>query len=299
MRKLRIIPKAGTAQESEFDKISNPSLLAHHLFSFNQVQDTIQYNCAIRMSSLATVCVRERVIGALGGLSFNRKNPVGLQVTYDIGHAVHNFFQTNKKYAVGKRLGWWKCNYCGYKYFGRMPKGSCPVCQASPKCIKHREHHLDLHDPYYVTGHTDDFFEVDLGDIRVTDYKTLSSDEFKKLTAPKGEHLIQVVGYMMCCQHDQTLPVRVNPERGLLVYISKGHCSDQLPMKVFHVQKTPFLENYVHTTLSSFKNAIDARALPEPKQECVSSGFGGTKAKNCPLKKECQQFYTGEKEWMW
>lgn len=53
----------------------------------------------------------------------------GLQRIFDIGHAVHQWYQERYLGPAGLLYGKWRCNRCHYVVEGLMPRDSCPHCQ--------------------------------------------------------------------------------------------------------------------------------------------------------------------------
>lgn len=287
VRRIRVIPSAGAEASNDFDRVSNPALLARSIFNFESEERSRPYTASIRMSSLADVCIRERYLGVMAGEFFQQKVWTGLQFTFDLGHAIHDFLQNHPNYFGDRRLGWWRCLNCNYEYFGGRPQTKCVCCSAGRQCIRYREHAIDQTDPYFVTGHIDSFISVVPGLVRVADFKTIGSREFKTLKAPKGEHKIQVGGYMLTCQYDTSLPVKVDAKRGLILYVCKEAVVGELPIKVFHVDLDHMTEKYIRDTLGGFTDAIKTNTCPEAKAECLASKFQGTRAKACPMREVC------------
>lgn len=291
MRLIRQIPTGGAqAPQSSIDDVQNPQLLANSLLDLGGERSEVLYPSRLRVSMLHDVCVRQRVLGYRTKALFTKATNTSMQLTFDIGHAIHSFLQNSDKYFGVKRFGWWMCMHCGGKYFGRFPKSNCKECNSPPRNIQYLEHSIKMDDPYMVTGHTDCFLEVGPGDIRLADFKTITGEEFEKLNSPKGDHKIQVSAYMMLLELDKSLPVNINPNKGFVIYVSKKHTVKSLPIKAFHVERDPLTDRYIQETLSTFTEAIrDGVTVPPKHPQCEQTRFTCYRAKSCPTREECQR----------
>lgn len=148
---------------------------------------------------------------------------------------------------------------------------------------------MKLDDPK-VTGHPDMLYALTMEEIRVLELKTLNGDEFKALERPKAEHVFQVIGYMHYLPKDKTLPIKINPNKGLIWYFSKQMTKASLPFKAFHISKDAITVRALETTLEQFTRGIqEADYLPEPLAACRQSGWKTYRARSCPLTELCQE----------
>ena len=280
---------------ASIDHVTDPVMLAHQLLTIPSGAEKHEYARKLRISSISDVCVREVLLGIRNGVSSKRFTNVGLQVTFDIGHAFHEFIQNSQEYLGRKKVGWWRCSACGVKYFGRYPVQRCSSCNAYPEAFRHEEHSLSLPEEIPVSGHPDDFLEIAPGDIRVVDYKSLSGDEFKKLTAPKAEHIIQVTGYMEYLQYDLKLPAKINSRRGLLIYMSKQHVAQQFPFKVFHVDRQQSYVDIIKAKVADLQQGLkDQNFLPTLNNRCELSEFTDSRSRQCPVHDICQRLFCNQ-----
>ncbi|MDR1945993.1 MAG: hypothetical protein LBQ51_02345 [Desulfovibrio sp.] len=286
VRYLRMEPSVKS--QSDIDGVVDPSLLAHRLLNLSGRVEQHTYSRKLRLSSIAGVCVRERLIGLRRSITAEIRVPLGLRVTFDSGTGIHDFMQNTNAYFGDKRLGWWRCRACGHRQFGTKPKEKCPKCNALKSAFVYSEHSLKLPEDIPVSGHPDMFVNVGPGDIRIADFKSINGDEFDRLSSPKAEHAIQVVGYMKYIGLDDTLPIRVNTERGLVIYVSKKHTVKKLPFKAFHVVKSPVFIKLIENKVELFKRGLDDETfLPDPETVCVGSKFSCWTAKECPVLSWC------------
>jgi len=289
-RKLRI--RHGVGGRLELDSITNPNALTWKLMHVGGMSDS-EYATRIRASSIGKVCVRELLLGWRNDL--NRKERLSLpqRVTFDIGNAVHYFLQNSPgdTYFGERRIGWWECTACGHRRFGRPPKNKCKKCRAYKKAIVYREHEILMDSPWRASGHIDMLLEVAKGRFRVADFKTMAADRFKDLKRPVGDHILQVVAYLMLLEHDTDgLPVKVDTDRAFLMYISKGHSVKELPIKTFVVERAEIFEKVVVDKFESFTRGFhDSSYLPDVSQECSDSNFTCWTAKSCAAVGLCRQ----------
>jgi hypothetical protein len=271
------------------DQVDDPALLAHQLLNLDGRVEHQEYYHKLRLSGIADVCVREQTLGLRNSITGDSRVPLGLRVTFDIGNAIHNFLQNAGDYFGDARLGWWRCSACGCRLFGRVPKKKCESCAALPGAFQYQEHELSLPRGLPVSGHPDNFLEVAPGDVRIVDFKSINGNDFDALTMPKAEHVLQLTGYMHYIGLDNSLPVQVNNQKGIILYVSKKHTVKQLPFKAFHVQRSLVYIDFIEKKVALFKRALeDVRFLPEPEKQCLNSNFACTKAKYCPVLSLCK-----------
>jgi hypothetical protein len=287
VRILRVEPKVSV---NGVDSIEDPSLLAHSLLNLDTPVRQEGYFPKLRLSGIADVCVREQILGLRSSVVCDVKVPLGMQVTFDIGNAIHDFLQNAGMYFRDSRLGWWRCSACGEKVFGRKPKTRCAKCGALVGAIRYHEHALCLPDDVPVSGHPDNFLEVAPGDIRIVDFKSINGNDFDIMTSPKAEHVMQLVGYMHYIGFDTSIPVKVNTQSGLIIYVSKKHTVKQLPFKAFHVHRSLIYIDVIEKKVNEFKKALVADAyLPGLDMTCEKTNFSCQKAKYCPVVSLCKR----------
>ena len=287
-RKLRINVPAGGQKIADIDSVTDPSLLAHRMLNLEGRAERRYFDHRLRMSTMHNVCVRGQLLGLRNNAVSVETIPVSLRVTFDIGNAIHLFLQNGGGYLGKNRIGWWQCLACGHKIFGRQPVAKCPRCGALEQAFQYVEHALHAPEGVPISGHIDGFLEVAPGDIRVIDFKTINGDDFADLDAPKPEHCIQVNGYMKYIQMDDTVPVKINPDRGLLLYISKKHSGRMLPFKMFHVRRKQMFLDVIEHKVAEFKHGLeDPTYLPEPLQACVASDFKSAACRSCNTYSYC------------
>ena len=286
VRVLRIGAKPPT---SDLDGVTNPQLLAHRLLNLDKRVEDKGYSRRLRLSGIAGVCVRERLLGLRHGISFKQTTDIGLTVTFDFGTAAHGYFQNAPEYFGKSLIGWWRCEACRHKVFGRRQMVNCSKCGALPAASRYAEHMLRLPEDVPAVGHPDAFLEIAQGDIRIAELKSIAWTDFSKLSAPQAEHAMQVTGYMHYSGMDETLPIRVNQERGLIIYISKSCGPGSTPFKAFHVEKNPIFLSHIHEKVDLFKRGLeDESFLPAPLSRCLAVEFQRSPATSCPVVNLCR-----------
>jgi len=242
------------------------------------------------MSSLATACIRERVLGYLYKIPepSNGWDPQW-EMTFDIGSAFHWWLQNdpNGRWFADRRRGWWQCLACLGTVWGERPLLPCS-CGANTRAFQYFEHSFSLDSPVPVSGHTDMFLHVAEGyPLRIADFKSMKTDDFKKLKQPRGDHVIQLTGYMILAKIAD-LPEPVDTHRAFLVYIAKEHIAQGLPIKIFHVRRQRHVVRTVKSMMVSFSQGIRGKELPPLEEECRVTDWECYKARSCPAKQHCR-----------
>lgn len=251
-----------------------------------------------RASAIYDDCMRMRVISHEFDLSRERWSSFRESLLFGIGNAVHDWAQ-NKPFLFGdRRFGWWKCLACGrVRYFGGVPKKSCEHCYAKVEATVYHEHRMMIRKPLIVSGHTDMFFRpMHVKKVRVAEVKTMSGDEFDKLSAPLTNHEWQVQTYMWGCSIDETLPVPVDPNVGYIIYVTKRGREKEFPLKIFPILHNDNLLRRIKTKLKEYKDGITdyPKHIPILHHDCERHKFENWKAKSCPALKECKVQWQGK-----
>jgi hypothetical protein len=273
---------------SAIDAITDPVELARELLRVTGEVNNEVYSSYCRVSQLATFCPREYVLGFRGQVENRRVVWQNQRFTFDIGNAYHAFIQNTREYFGDRRVGWWECLKCGAKRFG-LAVSSC-TCGAKSHQIIYREHSMRLEEPFRITGHPDLFLSFGDGDIRVAELKSISATAFERLTAPLADHVYQLHGYIMLLPLDGSLPIQVNQQQGLLIYVSKQAAGPGgFPVKAFHVSRSPVIVKAITTDLLSHKRGIeDAGFFPPPRPACIQSQYSHALARNCSVSHLCR-----------
>lgn len=142
--------------------------------------------------------------------------PLGSQLTFDMGHALHDWYREN--YLQDVLYGEWICTECGDTYTGLL--------QDFPKteeCHDGRPHHPEFYESFVALpklrlgGHPDGLVAFTAGPpADVLEIKTASTSTWEKLTGPTEDHLTQTHVYMEA----------TGLKSVLFVYIDKGRQTD-------------------------------------------------------------------------
>lgn len=243
-----------------------------------------------RASGIYKACMRQLVLCTKLDIPVSSYVNFSQKMTFEIGNAIHYWFQNNSKLLGDIRCGFWKCGGCGKTTsFSRVPKRGCRACGAGSDTWTYDEYELDIKKPYYVTGHPDMFIELERGRFHVMEFKSINSAEFKTLEAPIIEHIWQLQTYMWACEQDSfKLGINTDPEEGYIMYISKA--MDTPPIKVFTVKKDRHILKQIMSKLKDYKNGIDKKKPPPYHPICEENSFNNYMAKSCPVKEQCLKF---------
>jgi hypothetical protein len=303
-RVIRLRGEAGFLEDTkEQTHIDGIALAAEHIELGTEVEEkTISWP---RSSSLFKSCMRMHVLGD----ALNRKVKDYLsmkdRMMFFIGNSIHHQLQNTPTILGARRIGWWKCLACRKViYFGGPPKSKCPKCGAYPEAISYHEHYIrgvgDPENPrefYYLTGHTDMFLPKKQSNLlRVTEFKTLGSEDFDKLSHPLIEHEWQLNLYMWGCSQDERIPLPVDSKVGYILYVCKRHRVKDLPFKMFKIHRNDELLARAREKLDLFRIGRKKypKNLPPPDDRCLRGGMQSYMTKSCVVRDECLKLYGEE-----
>ena len=288
LRRIVRSPSRREIIQTGIDAITDPVQLAHALTNLEAQREELEYSRYLRVSSLYTVCVRERLLGLRNDVLKTKWISRDTVLLFEKGNYYHDLVQNTSLIFDRARIGWWECMACNFRRFGRPPTKPCR-CGARKEAIRHKEHHLEIDDPFNVSGHQDLFLEVGGGDIRVLDVKSLDIDEMVKMISPKPENVYQVQGYMEFGQYDKNLPIKPNRNRGLLLYFAKRSRKGVFPIKMFHVVRQQVVVDAMTRDLNDFRRGLeDISFLPPPKDKCKDSAWNNYEARSCGALEFCR-----------
>jgi len=262
-------------------------LLAHSIIDWNSVRDKRSYSGYLRSSSIHDSCIREQIIGLHEHVEVSENVSLQLAATFEIGNAVHFWLQNEHRFFKDRLIGWWECLACGDITFGRKPKSRCTSCGALSRAVRYREHEIKVKEPVRGIGHVDLFLETSKGNIEICDIKTIAGDKFLTLEEPLIQNQYQVIDYMLLMELDNNLPVKVNTESSIVLYIPKAHQAKNFPAKAFRVKKRKEIVDSIMKKRIKFTNSVKDGMVPEPLKCCISSNFTGYRAKSCPVLRKC------------
>lgn len=251
----------------------------------------------LHCSSLFQVCARKE--GLIKKLNPpHEKIVAGQQLTFDIGHAMHYWWQHRYLGPRQELWGDWFCSGCKSTTRGFMPM-SCSCGTDWRSGIHYVELEVKDETLGYI-GHTDGIL-VDRASNkrRIFEFKSISDSEYKKLKGPKPSHIIQAHAYMR----------RLGPEEALIVYANKGiQCewsrvdgeirAGKINVKPFVVKFDAKLWSEVETRIKERKEALTVfdKILQEngsiteadiSKCRRICATKEDDAAKYCPVREQC------------
>lgn len=251
----------------------------------------------LHASELFKVCPRREVLVKM----FNKHEPketAGQKLTYDVGHALHYWWQHRYLGPAQQLWGNWFCAGCQLTTTGFMPM-KCPCGSDWRKAMNYME--LEVRDPIlgYV-GHSDGIVIDRVSGLkRVFEFKTKSPSEFKKLKAPSFSHIIQAHAYMR----------KLGPQEAIIVYQDKGTQADwdfsgfppkagKPHIRAFIVKYDPKLWEQIENRIVQHKNTV--KVLDESSKNgivlnedyvagyhMICASKDDDAAKYCPVRDEC------------
>lgn len=267
-------------------------------------------------SSFCDMCVRQRVISDLVCLEKADDLSPRLFRIFDVGTAMHRWYQ--EEYLGPLRILWgpWRCSRCHRVLWGFMPKVKCDceIVQKTKKCVHYCSHdgqfvkeEMDerggclhcgkwgrweyLEIPFYYDaklsepylGHCDGI--IRLNDIwYLLEIKTINSFGFSALWTPKPAHVLQGQAYseLIRRQAVKNLPKALpKVEKIILLYLGKN-TSDE---KEFVIDVDQEVGEEVLLKPVNVENSLRIGELPERHEECEEKT--SKRAKKCDMKKFC------------
>lgn len=249
-----------------------------------------------RASGLGHVCIREEVLASKYETIRVQVVPPRLQITFDIGHVLHNLYRDQYYGPMGLWAGAWECLHCGWntdesgdssppvlgKTSGRLARMplECGGCGApfalSDKSEMTYGHFREwqIRDPEnYIQGHADGWI---LGGYRqLVDLKSQSSASFPTRRKADPKHVIQVLAYERMCQDTE----------GAVWYMNKSPWGD--PSAFVRGFSVPYdykqFERNIAKPMRELQNGLAGGTLPVrlcPNMDC-------SRAKECQMHDVC------------
>lgn len=152
-------------------------------------------------------CERAKVAQLAGLIDLYDKAPTPrLQVTFDLGHAIHDIFQTYF-WDIGQLKGTYKCTKCDKLYHDLISPEACPsgIKSHTRSFLKYKEV-VYKHPDYLISGRCDGIIVTPEGE-RLVDFKSIANKadstsdrqftfEDLKESGPPDSHLVQLMLYM-------------------------------------------------------------------------------------------------------
>jgi hypothetical protein len=182
---------------------------------------------------------------------------------FDIGHALHAWYQNKYLGPMGILKGVWQCLECGSKEGLEVPTvrpDKCSKCGTSGDWEYHEC--VLASKEWNIVGKIDGIISAGAVDY-VLDMKTCDPGLFQKLTKPWPSNTYQVQIYMWL----------LGIKTGLLLYIDKSS-NGPIPVREFPVEFSDKTVDDVKGKITSFRLSMNSRTLPECM--CGKRGFGAS-----------------------
>jgi CRISPR/Cas system-associated exonuclease Cas4 (RecB family) len=233
----------------------------------------------VHLSELVRLCARQHCLMVDSGIAQEMTIVGAHRVLWKIGRAVEHHVRSQLIDGIPTEiLGKWSC-VCGETTFtGHRPDRSCPRCGS--RINRYHEYTLFDHEngvvgnPDVILRHRDRYVPVEI--------KSMVKTDWEELRGPKGDHIIQAIGYRRLLQVNG-FPVHNDVA---LIYTSKDFAWGS-PYKEFHVRVTPRLEQQLDDLFAEAKRVkewVTTQRLPE--RTCCTHQTG-RRAKDCPVADRC------------
>ena len=288
-----------TKTQTSIDNVSDPTVLSSQLTNLKQSFRYKGYS-HIRISEMHSFCPREQALGYLKDIKKKDFVETPLQVQFDLGSALHYWFQNHSKITKDVLFSNWVCVACGnYRlnddgsaYFGPRPskylKRPCETCGAKTDATFFEEFFFRMNRPYPVVGKMDGVLCKD-GVYRFIDFKSYHEAQNFPLT----KDVIQIVSYAHFYEFlpdHLKLPVSIDTSTSYLMYISKKF-NYSSPILTYPVKKTEEMTTKLSDQVDKVRKAQDTGEIPAPLDSCIKSGFSKGRAKDCFIKQYCKEAY--------
>jgi len=272
-------------------------------------------------SQLMEMCPRYEVLRQLVTKDGKKIEDVGIdirtQMIFDVGTALHEWWQEKYFGPMGVLKGKWRCARCGFKTDGMetMPKypHNCdvgPKIGGTPALIDHnpkdkikvghnRTWKFDEvrveSKKWGIVGHSDGIYILGMGSLCeedvVLDIKTAGPTFWNGGGRPYPSNIFQINLYMWL----------LGLKKGILLYVDKGGVDKSLSAMCKEVV-VPYNDSHRKDAcmkIDAYRHAVAVKTLPPRMVTCELRPNSG-KAKGCPLKSACLSDKTAcavEKEW--
>jgi hypothetical protein len=240
-------------------------------------------------SSFAGLCPRLAVLDHLLGSSKSKSVDPKMERIFDVGTAMHAWYQNEYLAQTGTLWGKWECSSCYAIQFGTTPsKCSNPLCADERAVRVYREVPVKaklegVSKP--LVGHSDGLLNIK-GKWYVFEIKTMNTYHHGPLAAPYDKHILQAQIYAELMRQGKVVshPSYVAnpiPVGIIFLYINKNDSSE----KEFFIELDG---NSARTELSKpriIEQAIEDHILPDRQVECFS--MLQPPAKKCPRCSHC------------
>ena len=293
VRCVRIIPEGERTRvregfTDEMQPFLSAKLLTNLLDAADQESEVARLtglDSYIHVSSLIGMCPRQATLARIysTGQRAYRSTSGYDRIVWAIGRSVERHIRDTliTKFGQTNVFGGWTCPGKHEIIWGTFPSNA-PLC---PQCRLQRNVYVEADlkdDELGITGHPDLIVIIN-GWMVVVEIKSMTSVDWNKLTAPKGDHVFQAGSYRHLLARKG---FRVH--RNVIVIVATKDYSFKRsvsPYKEFHMDVT------VTQMQTMFDRAFEQAAMvksaalaqvPPPRDPSVCSGIGSTTANACP-----------------
>jgi hypothetical protein len=279
------------------DGIEDPSILSSRIINKKKSFRVKKYT-HVQLSGADSFCPREYTIGFFSGAKPESYVDFQMQQQFDIGSAMHWWYQNRSKVFRNVLNGFWFCLACkqtrmnkyGTRYFGTKPNTPCLSCGADSDATEYQEFMFRLDAPYRVVGKLDAVMSVE-NVFRLADFKSFW--EKPDSGFPIGKDVVQLSCYQFFYNfvpEEEKFPVPIDTKGSYLYYISKKF-SYKDSILTYLVEHNDKLLEAIKTRIKAFTDGVNGGAIPDPFDFCIGSNFKTGRAKDCALKDMCHSLY--------
>lgn len=179
----------------------------------------------LHVSDLLSKCLRKFALVERYGVAVRPQRLTPSDVfTFAMGDAIHDSAKMMAAVADPDKVwGKWKCK-CGHLYHDQPGTLSeFDMEEVCPQCDTPTNHYVEVpmvSDEHMIVGTPDLLLYMrDINAFHVTELKSIAPDQFKELSRPKPDHILQVLFYWFLMRH---LGYRLTDKVSIL-YITKGY----------------------------------------------------------------------------
>jgi hypothetical protein len=240
-------------------------------------------------SQLSKMCPRLEVLRQLMPKAIDKSKLIPdlrTQVIFDVGHALHRWFQEQYFGPMERLKGTWVCRLCGAVTDDVvMParphpcrSGSCLIEIGKNRFWSFREPALENKE-WGIIGHCDGIyvpFNTDI-DEAVLEIKTAGPAFWQNPKAPLRPNVFQINIYMWL----------LGLTRGVLLYVDKAGVNKKgRPFKEFIIDYNDAPRKEACEKIDEYRRNVEAQTMPRQLTFCEVHPTGA-RARQCPLRAIC------------
>jgi hypothetical protein len=185
-------------------------------------------------------------------------NKVGNQLTFDVGHAVHDWLQNHYLPSLTGEFtpwGYWKCPRCEHVTPKIVKRSACECGSTRPPTYEEIE---VVDHKNRLIGHPDSLLGEDAPKV-IGEIKTMGTDRWEKLKGPTEDHRIQTHAYMSATGLKEVVFAYVDKGKQSLYRMVEGEFEiyGEPRVKFFHEEFDPALWAKIEGVLQTFWSIAD------------------------------------------